>query len=82
VSTPATKEISDWLEKLGMSEQAQRFAFVIIALVGHLRHGEHVARMPKRRQQIRRADADDAVECHPTILRTLLDLQLAPPCSR
>jgi class 3 adenylate cyclase len=26
VSTPATKEISDWLEKLGMSEYAQRFA--------------------------------------------------------
>jgi class 3 adenylate cyclase len=26
VSTPATKEISDWLEKLGLSEYAQRFA--------------------------------------------------------
>jgi SAM domain (Sterile alpha motif) len=26
VSAPATKEISDWLEKLGMSEYAQRFA--------------------------------------------------------
>jgi hypothetical protein len=26
VSTPATKEISDWLEKLSMSEYAQRFA--------------------------------------------------------
>ena len=26
MSTPATKEISDWLEKLGMSEYAQRFA--------------------------------------------------------
>jgi class 3 adenylate cyclase len=26
VSTPATKEISDWLGKLGMSEYAQRFA--------------------------------------------------------
>jgi class 3 adenylate cyclase len=26
VSTPATKEISDWLEKLGMSEYADRFA--------------------------------------------------------
>jgi class 3 adenylate cyclase len=26
VSTPATKEISDWLEKLGMLEYAQRFA--------------------------------------------------------
>jgi class 3 adenylate cyclase len=26
VSTQATKEISDWLEKLGMSEYAQRFA--------------------------------------------------------
>jgi class 3 adenylate cyclase/predicted ATPase len=26
VSTPATKEISDWLEKLGMSEYTQRFA--------------------------------------------------------
>ena len=26
MSTQATKEISDWLEKLGMSEYAQRFA--------------------------------------------------------
>ena len=26
MSAPATKEISDWLEKLGMSEYAQRFA--------------------------------------------------------
>ena len=26
MSTPATKEISDWLEKLGMSEYAGRFA--------------------------------------------------------
>ena len=26
MSTPATKEISDWLEKLGMSEYAQHFA--------------------------------------------------------
>jgi hypothetical protein len=26
VSTQLTKEISDWLEKLGMSEYAQRFA--------------------------------------------------------
>jgi hypothetical protein len=26
VSTPATKEISDWLEKLGMPEYAERFA--------------------------------------------------------
>ena len=26
MSTPATKEISDWLEKLGMSEYAERFA--------------------------------------------------------
>jgi hypothetical protein len=26
VSTPATKEVSDWLAKLGMSEYAQRFA--------------------------------------------------------
>jgi class 3 adenylate cyclase len=26
VSAPATKEVSDWLEKLGMSEYAQRFA--------------------------------------------------------
>ena len=26
VSAPATQEISDWLEKLGMSEYAQRFA--------------------------------------------------------
>ena len=26
MSTPATKEIADWLEKLGMSEYAQRFA--------------------------------------------------------
>jgi hypothetical protein len=26
VSAPATSEISDWLEKLGMSEYAQRFA--------------------------------------------------------
>jgi SAM domain (Sterile alpha motif) len=26
VSTPATKEISDWLEKLCMSEYADRFA--------------------------------------------------------
>ena len=26
MSTPATKEISDWLEKLGMSEYIQRFS--------------------------------------------------------
>ena len=26
MSTPATKEILDWLEKLGMSEYAERFA--------------------------------------------------------
>jgi hypothetical protein len=26
VSTPAAKEISDWLENLGMSEYTQRFA--------------------------------------------------------
>ena len=26
MSTPATKEISDWLEKLGMSEYAEGFA--------------------------------------------------------
>jgi SAM domain (Sterile alpha motif) len=26
VSAPATQQISDWLEKLGMSEYAQRFA--------------------------------------------------------
>jgi class 3 adenylate cyclase len=26
VSAPATKEVSDWLEKLGMSEYAERFA--------------------------------------------------------
>ena len=26
MSAPATEEISDWLEKLGMSEYAQRFA--------------------------------------------------------
>ena len=26
MSAPATEEISDWLEKLGMSEYAERFA--------------------------------------------------------
>jgi disulfide oxidoreductase YuzD len=26
MSAPASKEISDWLERLGMSEYAQRFA--------------------------------------------------------
>jgi class 3 adenylate cyclase len=38
VSAPATKEISDWLEKLGMSEYAQRFAEndIDIAVLRHL----------------------------------------------
>jgi hypothetical protein len=38
VSAPATKEISDWLEKLDMSEYAQRFAEndIDIAVLRHL----------------------------------------------
>jgi SAM domain (Sterile alpha motif) len=38
VSTQATKEISDWLEKLGMPEYAQRFAEndIDIAVLRHL----------------------------------------------
>ena len=38
MSTPTTKEISDWLEKLGMSEYAQRFAEndVDISVLPHL----------------------------------------------
>jgi len=38
VNTPAAKEISDWLEKLGMSEYAQRFAEndIDLAVLGDL----------------------------------------------
>ena len=38
MSTPATKEISDWLEKLGMSEYAHRFAEngIDFSVLGHL----------------------------------------------
>jgi hypothetical protein len=38
VSAPATKEISEWLEEIGMSEYAQRFAEngITVAALRHL----------------------------------------------
>ena len=57
VSAPATKEISDWLEKLGMSEYAQRFAEndIDVSVLRHLTDQDL-----ERAWRIARASAQDA----------------------